>query len=89
MKDEDSSETEKIIYHGNRGYVAPERFTGVITKKLDTFSFGVVILELVTGLAVIDRSRNFYADLVIIFYFFLIVFNQLFFIFIFYRKRLY
>ncbi|XP_078174843.1 proline-rich receptor-like protein kinase PERK1 [Carex rostrata] len=34
---------------GTRGYLAPECSRGEIREKSDTFSFGVVILELITG----------------------------------------
>ncbi|KAJ3701056.1 hypothetical protein LUZ61_004761 [Rhynchospora tenuis] len=34
---------------GTRGYMAPEFSVGEIREKSDTFSFGVVLLELITG----------------------------------------
>lgn len=34
---------------GTPGYMAPECFTGVITFKLDIYSLGVIILEMLTG----------------------------------------
>lgn len=43
--------------------MAPEAFRGDISVRLDTFSFGVVLLELLTSLPPMDENREG-ADLV-------------------------
>lgn len=43
---------------GTSAYMAPEAFRGDISVKIDTFSFGVVLLELLTSLPPIDEERN-------------------------------
>lgn len=35
---------------GTSAYMAPEGLHGTITQKIDIFSFGIVLLELLTGL---------------------------------------
>lgn len=42
---------------GTQGYIAPEYLTdGMVSTKMDVFSFGVVLLELISGQEVIDEE---------------------------------
>lgn len=42
---------------GTQGYIAPEYLSdGVVSTKMDVFSFGVVLLELISGREPIDES---------------------------------
>ncbi|KAF5278784.1 hypothetical protein FQR65_LT15512 [Abscondita terminalis] len=43
---------------GTSAYMAREAFRGDVSIKLDTFSFGVVLLELITGLPPLDENRE-------------------------------
>lgn len=43
---------------GTSVYMSPEAFRGDISVKMDTFSFGVVLLELLTGLMPYDEGRE-------------------------------
>ncbi|KAJ7534587.1 hypothetical protein O6H91_13G101100 [Diphasiastrum complanatum] len=49
---------DKTHVTGTHGYCAPEyAMTGQLTLKSDVSSFGVVLLELITGRKVIDNLR--------------------------------
>ncbi|KAH9290794.1 hypothetical protein KI387_034911, partial [Taxus chinensis] len=55
--DGQSAEETRII--GTLGYLAPEyTLTGQITEKADVFSFGVILLEIVSGRNAIDICKN-------------------------------
>ncbi|XP_072242304.1 interleukin-1 receptor-associated kinase 4 isoform X2 [Leuresthes tenuis] len=48
--------TERIV--GTRAYMAPEALRGEITPKSDVFSFGVVLLEILSGLPPADENQE-------------------------------
>ncbi|KAK3558845.1 hypothetical protein QTP86_028717 [Hemibagrus guttatus] len=48
--------TEKIV--GTTAYMAPEALRGEITPKSDVFSFGVVLLEILSGYPPVDENRD-------------------------------
>lgn len=44
---------------GTQGYAAPEYImTGHLTTKMDVYSYGVVLLELLTGKSVVAKNRS-------------------------------
>ncbi|KAL9996526.1 putative protein kinase RLK-Pelle-SD-2b family [Helianthus debilis subsp. tardiflorus] len=42
---------------GTPGYLAPEWLSSVITEKVDVYSFGIVLLEMLCGRKKYDRSQ--------------------------------
>ncbi|XP_062849011.1 interleukin-1 receptor-associated kinase 4 [Trichomycterus rosablanca] len=48
--------TERIV--GTTAYMASEALRGEITPKSDVFSFGVVLLEILSGLPPVDENRD-------------------------------
>lgn len=48
--------TEKVV--GTIAYMAPEALRGEITPKSDIYSFGVVLLEIISGLPPVDEERK-------------------------------
>ncbi|XP_068950336.1 interleukin-1 receptor-associated kinase 4 [Petaurus breviceps papuanus] len=48
--------TSRIV--GTTAYMAPEALRGEMTPKSDIYSFGVVLLEIITGLPAVDEQRE-------------------------------
>lgn len=53
-----AEETRTARVVGTSGYIPPEYYRGVITTKMDAFGFGVILLELISGLPSFDPHRN-------------------------------
>lgn len=46
------------ILHSSARYVAPEyACTGMLNEKSDIYSFGILIMEIITGRSPVDYSR--------------------------------
>jgi serine/threonine protein kinase len=56
LVDHDQSQVVTTI-RGTPGYMAPEWSSSVITKKVDVYSFGVMLLEILCGRRNFDRSQ--------------------------------
>ncbi|MQM03727.1 hypothetical protein Taro_036508 [Colocasia esculenta] len=55
--DQDIANTQRVV--GTYGYMSPEyALNGVFSEKSDVFSFGVILLEIITG----KKSTGFYPD---------------------------
>nr|XP_043612657.1 G-type lectin S-receptor-like serine/threonine-protein kinase SD2-5 [Erigeron canadensis] len=54
----DRNETEVMTtMRGTPGYLAPEWLSSIITEKVDVYSFGIVLLEILCGRKNFDRSQ--------------------------------
>ncbi|CAM6105285.1 unnamed protein product [Calypogeia fissa] len=49
--------TETIATGGTIGYMAPELYVGSASTRMDVYSFGIVLLEVLSGRKQLDRSR--------------------------------
>ncbi|XP_023768903.2 inactive protein kinase SELMODRAFT_444075 isoform X1 [Lactuca sativa] len=64
--EQDTFDEERVI--GTSGYLAPEYFNGEpITEKVDIYAFGLVLLELITGIRISElqcyKARDFWHDI--------------------------
>lgn len=46
------------IVLGTSGYIPPEYYKGIMSEKMDIYAFGVVILEVLTGLSSFNGERE-------------------------------
>uniref|UniRef100_A0A0K2SWB5 Interleukin1 receptorassociated kinase 4 [Myotis brandtii] n=1 Tax=Lepeophtheirus salmonis TaxID=72036 RepID=A0A0K2SWB5_LEPSM len=53
---DDNSQT--LAQRGTSAYMAPEVIYNIVHAKLDVFSFGVILIELITGLKAFDENRE-------------------------------
>jgi hypothetical protein len=56
LVDRDQSQVVTIM-RGTPGYMAPEWLSSVITEKVDVYSFGIVLLEILCGRKNFDRAQ--------------------------------
>ena len=54
---EGDTNTETMNVAGTNVYMAPESMRGDVSAKMDVWSFGVVLLEILTNIAVFDKDR--------------------------------
>lgn len=57
LKTNQNTTSTKIVY-GTSAYMAPEATRGDVSLKMDTWSYGVVLLELLTALPPVDENRD-------------------------------
>eukprot|EP00731_Ephydatia_muelleri_P017171 Em0010g269a len=56
LKEDGSTQAHTVME--TSGYFPPEYYRGEITTRMDTYSFGVVLLEVLTGLQAYDSRRS-------------------------------
>ncbi|XP_065920789.1 uncharacterized protein [Dysidea avara] len=56
LGDKNLDTTKHII--GTSGYIPPEYYRGYVTIKMDSYAFGVILLEIITGKPSYDSERN-------------------------------
>ncbi|CAI9280756.1 unnamed protein product [Lactuca saligna] len=54
--DRDQSQVMTTM-RGTPGYLAPEWLSSIITEKVDVYSFGILLLEILCGRKIFDRSQ--------------------------------
>ncbi|XP_023744096.1 G-type lectin S-receptor-like serine/threonine-protein kinase SD2-5 [Lactuca sativa] len=54
--DRDQSQVMTTM-RGTPGYLAPEWLSSIITEKVDVYSFGILLLEILCGRKIVDRSQ--------------------------------
>ncbi|KAI8545073.1 hypothetical protein RHMOL_Rhmol07G0014300 [Rhododendron molle] len=56
LDSENTHVTTRVM--GTHGYIAPEyAWTGMLNEKSDTYSFGILIMEIISGRCPVDHSR--------------------------------